>query len=455
MDAVPGRIDPASSPPTPARNGATIDLLFLFFMALIVRLSYMAAASYCMGFEAFSTFAPDSKLYQIVAEHMLVGHLRGPSVLLIIGPGYGAVLAAIQWMFGPHEVFPILFNILLGSLSPLLVYLIATRLVENRWVALAAGLISALSLTGTTTSCHIMTDQPLFFFYAAALLSFILGYQRRSRGWFITAGLTAAAALMVRGSGQLAIPVFGVLALVLPVKPLYASRRELILRAGLAVLIAGSAVFAWSLRNLVKEDQFVFMTLPAITMRHCLVAQALANDDAELIQKYRVEMGLEEGEGDLERYRGAYDIARQKVAEAWRTMPGRMLYYFFYNVDINLRAPNDYVGLQIPPLALFMADLNLFVVNYWGYVLLGLSLLGILLLALTGRPLAAWILGTHYIAFTLFCGSSFWQGSRLHYTAELAWAILVPSTFLILFELVRRGVRKFRGTVEHGATTSY
>ncbi len=429
--------DSVNVPPSPSRWGSSCDLLVLFATALIVRLSYLAAASYSMGFEKFSTFAPDSQFYHIVAEHILHGHLRGPSILLIVGPGYGAIVAALDWIFGPHAVFPILFNILLGSLSPLLVYLIAVRVVEHRWVALAAGLTNALSLTAVSISCHIMTDQPLFTLYATGLLCFILGYQRRHRGWFIAAGLVAGAAALVRGSGQLAILVFALLALVLPVRPLYASRRELISRAGLAALVAGSVVFSWSLRNHVKEDLFLFTTLPAITMRHCLVAQAMADDDAELIQKYRLEYGHEERVSDLEHYRGAYAIAKQKVAEAWQQMPGRMLYYYLFNVDINLRASNDYVGLQIPPLAPFMKTLNDKMVNYWGYTLLWLSLLGILLLSLTGRALAAWVLGTHYVVFTMFCGSSFWQGSRLHYTAELAWAILVPASLLLAYRLIR------------------
>ena len=83
-------------------------------------------------------------------------------------------------------------------------------------------------------------------------------------------------------------------------------------------------------------------------MRHCLVAQCLADNDADQIQTYRVQWGIEDGESNLERYRGAYTRATERVMRAWREMPGTMLYYFLLNVRENMRVQNAYVGTQIP-----------------------------------------------------------------------------------------------------------
>lgn len=395
-----------------------------------------------MGFQQFATFAPDSQFYHYVAEHILHGHLRGPSVMLMVGPGYGLILACLRLIFGSDLLYPILLNILLGSLAPLLVYGISMRLTENRLVSLTAGLTSALSLTSVCMSCHILTDQPLFTFYAGAMYSFIVGYQSKSRWWFVAAGLLAAAAAFVRGSGQLAVPLFAFLAFVLPIRPYYASRWELVSRAGWASLVASLAISSWSLRNLVKEDQFVFSSIGMLTMRHCLVAQVKALDDAELIQKYRAEWGTEDGESDLERYRGAYGRAKQRVSEAWRENPGLMLYYFLFNVEINMRAANAYVAIQVPVLAPLAQKVNAAVWRFWGHGLVILSLAGVIAFVFTGRTAAAWILGSHYLVFTLFCGSSFWQGSRLHYTAELAWAILVPYALVCSVALIKNGLKR-------------
>lgn len=419
-----------------------LDLIGLAILALAGRVAYLYLASSHLGFQAFATFAPDSQFYHYVADYFLQGHLRGPSVMLMVGPGYPAVLAGLRLCFGSDLLYPILFNVLLGTLAPLVIYGLAARLTDNRLIALAAGLTSALSLTAVCMSCHILTDQPLYTFYAAALYCFVRGYQQRSRSWFVAAGALAAAAAFLRASGQMAVPVFALLALVLPARPLYSSRWQLLSRAGLAALVAGSAVLAWSFRNFVKEDQFVFTTLGMLTVRHCLVAQAKAEDDVELIQKYRIEWGIEDGESDLERYRGAYDRARQRVREAWRDMPGRMVHYYLFNVDTNLRAPNEYVGIQVPLLIPLVQRVNDAVWRYWGYWLVTLSLVGTVLLAIDGRGAAAWILGSHYVVFTLFCGSSFWQGSRLHMTAEIAWAILVPCALLYPLLFAKRLVTR-------------
>lgn len=419
-----------------------MDLPGLAMVALALRVAYLALASAHLGFQSFAAFAPDTQFYDYVAQYLIEGHLRGPSVMLMVGPGYGVVLAALRLAFGPGPLAPILLNIVLGTLAPLVVYGLAHRLTGSRLVALAAGLVSACSLTSVCMSCHILTDQPLYTLYAAALYGFVRGYQERSRGWFVASGLAVAAAAFLRASGQLAVPVFALLALVLPARPQYSSRWRLFSHAGLAALVAATAIFAWSFRNFVKEGQFVFTTLGMLTMRHCLVAQALAEDDADQIQKYRIEWGIEDGESDLDRYRGAYDRARARVHEAWRTMPQRMVYYYLYNIHVNLRAANDYVPIQVPLLAPLMQKINAAVWWFWGYTLVALSLLGMILLWARDRRAAAWILGTHYVVFTAFCGSSFWQGSRLHFTAEIAWAILVPYALLTMLQFAAQGLRR-------------
>jgi hypothetical protein len=118
------------------------------------------------------------------------------------------------------------------------------------------------------------------------------------------------------------------------------------------------------------------------------------------------------------------------------------VHYYLFNVDTNLRAPNEYVGIQVPLLIPLVQRVNDAVWRYWGYWLVTLSLVGTVLLAIDGRGAAAWILGSHYVVFTLFCGSSFWQGSRLHMTAEIAWAILVPCALLYPLLFAKRLVTR-------------
>ena len=44
----------------------------------------------------------------------------------------------------------------------------------------------------------------------------------------------------------------------------------------------------------------------------------------------------------------------------------------------------------------------------------------------------AWIvLGATFAAFTLLIGFSFWQGSRLHFPAEMAWSFLLAYLLVV------------------------
>jgi 4-amino-4-deoxy-L-arabinose transferase-like glycosyltransferase len=409
------------------------DLLIIAGTALVVRLLYLVLAISNMGLDAFASFAPDTSFYNYVAEHLIRGHGRGPSIILMIGPGYGGLIAITETVFGSSPLAAILLNVALGTLSPLLVYGLAQRLIRIRKVSMAAGLINALSLTAIVCSTHILSDQPLFTFYAAALYCFVVGYQQNSIRWYIAAGLLAGMSAYIRGSGQIALILFLLLPFVLPVSAHLRGRRQFLIRSIASFAVAAMLVYGWAFRNYVQEDQFVFSTIGMLTMRHCLVAQCMAENDEDQMQVYRAQWGIEDGESDLERYREAYPKAKERVMKAWQEMPGKMLYYFLYNVRRNIAAPNSFVGLEIPSLDSPVKRLNTAVRNYLGYGLALISMSAVIILIRRRNGLAAWILGFHFVVFTLFCGSSFWQGSRLHYTAEMAWAILVPYMFYSLY----------------------
>ncbi|MDF1545216.1 MAG: hypothetical protein P1R58_08960 [bacterium] len=72
-----------------------------------------------------------------------------------------------------------------------------------------------------------------------------------------------------------------------------------------------------------------------------------------------------------------------------------------------------------------MNFINQKVVDWLGYWIIYLTLGGLLVMAFRGHLFAAVLLGFTYLAFSLPIGTSFWQGSRLHYPAEMAWSIVI------------------------------
>ncbi len=408
------------------RSTTSIHLTVLFLVALSLRLGYLLLAVRHLTMERFWHYANDTNLYMMVAEHLQSSQLMGDYGLLRIGPGYALILATIQTVFGQDPVFPILFSLLMGCLAPVFVYLLAWYVTQNRAVAFISGFFSAVSLTSVALSCHILTDQPFFTFHVAALTCFALGFRTAKVRWFVAAGLVAGFAAYIRPVGQLWPWLFFLIPLILPLQDRFSSRKEMLKRALLTAVVMLVMVWGWSARNYVLYDQFTFGNNGMLTVRSCLIAQVTAeHTDGMDVVKYREIWEEEDGDRDPERFAGAAGRAKVRVLEAFREYPGPMVRAYFRNVETNFKAANYYALRQVPQLSDFMLWLNTAVHKWLGYLVLIASLAGLVLMWRIKLHLAAVTLGVTYFYFTLILGASFWQGSRLHYPAEMAWAILV------------------------------
>lgn len=391
-----------------------------------VRLLYFKLASDFLGFEQFSHYANDSRLYLLIAEHILSGHEMGAYGLLRVGPGYGLLLAATKFIFGANLIWPIMLNIFLGGLAAVFVYLLAYQLFSSRAVALIAGGFCALSLTSVSISCHILTDQPFFTFHIAALVCFVRGYKSRQINWYLLAGVLAGFGAYIRPVGQIWPFIFIFLLLVLPLGRNYRTRLDFIKRAGVTGGIMLLMVLGWSARNYAIHDLFIFGTNSALTIRSCLVAQSAAKywEEGKTIVDYREQWEEEDGDRS-ENYQAAYSKAKDRILEEFKSNPIGMMRLYFQNLHENMVADNYYAARQIPQIRGFMLQLNKAVRKWLGVILIVMTLSGLVIMLKRGQLLSAWLLGTTYLSFSLILGVSFWQGSRLHYPAEMAWSIVV------------------------------
>ena len=390
-----------------------------------MRLGYLWLAVRHLTFDRFWQYANDTHLYLLVAQHIQSFHPMGDYGLLRIGPGYGLILAGVQSIFGQNPIFPILFSITMGALAPVFVYLLGFYLTKNRIVALAAGLFSAVSLTSVALSCHILTDQPFFTFHLAALVCYVLGYRTGRIRWFVIAGLVAGYAAYIRPVGQMWPYLFFLIPLILPRQEKFNSRWDMLKKAWITAAVMLVMVMGWSARNYIVHDQFTFGTNGILTVRSCLVAQVTAEHTEGMdVVKYRDIWEEEDGDRNLERYEGAASRAKARVMQAIEKYPGAIFRAYFRNVEDNVKAANYYAQRQIPELEGFMSWLNSALRKWLWLVIIIATLAGAGFLWRDKNYLATVLLGVTYLYFTLILGASFWQGSRLHYPAEMAWSIL-------------------------------
>ena len=416
-----------------------IHLISLFVVAIALRLLYLKLASDSLGFDHLSHYYPDSRVYLIIGDHILSWHEKGGFALLRYGPGYGLILAAIKLFFGSHLIWPLLFSVLMGGLAPVCVYVLAMQLFNSRAVALAAGGFSAVSLTSVALSCSILTDQPFFTLYAAALVCFVQGYKTGRIGWYALAGLLAGYGAYVRPMAQIWPVVFFFLVLVVPVTTIYRSRGDFIRRAGVTAALALLMVVGWSARNYVIHDRFIFGTVGIPTIRNCVLAQTAQKywGEGKRVKEYRDAWEKEDGDLSDDQYPAAFDKAWARVVAEFKIRPTEMLGIYLHNMLRNSVHYNYAVGKQVPAMKGFMDVLNRIVWHGLGYLLIVLTAVGIVVMALRGQRFAAWLLAATYISFTAPVGASIWQGSRLHYPAEMAWSIVVAYLAVATYNRLR------------------
>ena len=410
----------------------------LFAVALTLRVGYMWLALSALGMDVFWQWAPDARTYWHVSEELMRGIYFGDYWLLRVGPGYGLVLAALRTVFGDSHLPPILLNIVLGSCAPVLVYLLAWRLFSIRAIALASGIIAAVSTTSIALSCHALTDQPSFTFQVAALLLFVVGLQTGRVKWFVAAGLAATVATFIRPSGQFWPLIFIVIPLLIPTMPAFRSRWRQFGIASMTGVLLLLSILGWSTRNWVKYDLFTFGTNGVYTVRSCLIAKAVADNTPGVgISELREKWHAEDGEFS-EDWFPSYALAAARIKAVTSDHPDWVRKAYYQSLKENIKARNYYPERQITQLAPFFSYLNDVTNDWFAQLLLFLTLVGIVWLIFARQHLAWLLLGATYGYVTAMLGLSFWQGSRLHYHAEMAWAILVPYAVYQLFGIVRR-----------------
>ncbi|UCD63208.1 MAG: glycosyltransferase family 39 protein [Candidatus Zixiibacteriota bacterium] len=406
-------------------------------MAVAARLLYLKLASDHLGFEQFATCAFDTSCYRGIGDHILSPHDRGGYLLLRFGPGYGLILAGIKFLFGPNLIWPMLFSILMGGLAPVFVYLLAYELFKSRPVALLAGGFSAVSLTSVALSCHILTDQPFFTLHAAALVAFVHGYLTGRLRWYVLAGLVASYAVYLRPSGQIWVAVFVLLALILPLPKDFRSRPHFIRRAGITGLIMLVMVLGWSVRNYAVHDLFVFGTHGVLTVRSRLAASVAEKTRNENKRVTDYSKAWEQEDGELsENYVAAYGKAKDRIVNEFRDHPWVMVERYLHFTKENMIVGNYFPGWQVPQMRRFMDRLN-HIMHWFNYVLMVLTLAGLLVMIRKRQKAAALILGLTYVSFSILLGLTFWQGSRIHYPAEMAWSVIIAYLAVITFDLLK------------------
>lgn len=144
-----------------------VAAVVLFVLALVVRASLLVQISRTPFFQVRNI---DSEAYHLWAVRIAAGHWM-PTEAFYQSPFYAYYLATLYTLFGDGSWSPRLVQIVLGSVSPVLMYAIGTRLFSPR-VGWLAGIALALygpilleEITFSKTSLLVVTALAAFALY--------------------------------------------------------------------------------------------------------------------------------------------------------------------------------------------------------------------------------------------------------------------------------------------------
>ena len=174
------------------------DGLIIFFLALLVRVGYAF-----LFVEPEYLFTEDQTLYIKLAQQFPDSGFLGLTPERM--PGYPLFIASIYSIFGEVMWNVILIQILLDSISCIMIATIAHLLFDKGfWIA---GVLSSINLNMVILSSTFLPDTLFLFLFILFLFSFSQYLQNKNIRWFFLLTLFISLATLVRPSSYYLLPI--------------------------------------------------------------------------------------------------------------------------------------------------------------------------------------------------------------------------------------------------------
>ncbi len=433
------------------------DIWLVFLIALALRLGFFRVVVGQISTDSLVSVAGDSVHYVQLARDFIHGTSGASDYLCTWGPGFSAFLAVVFTFFGEHWTFLTLVQILLSSLSCVLLYAFTFIVTRSYLAAFIAAILLAASLTAISLSVMILSETLYVFVFLAGLTLYISALQTGRWRLFIVSAVFTGYAILVRSVGQYWPAAMLVIA-VLFVFEKRAARdhgggrinrvllSKVLICVGLVLAIEG----AWMTRNYVTHGTFFLTTAGSGGMAN-VAAMACERMDGRAYREIRAQWQAEYmKEHHLSRL-SPVDARRadtEKSSEILRRYPIEVFAAYMSTVWRNLNEVNRLNRTLLPAYKAKVVQLEYFFLdNRLNYLPFILSIAGLLLLLVKRNFMAAVIFGVTYAYFVSSLGFTLWQGSRLFLPGQVAALPLIGVSILSVMEFVRslaaRAIRVF------------
>ncbi|PKK82379.1 MAG: hypothetical protein CVT49_14160 [candidate division Zixibacteria bacterium HGW-Zixibacteria-1] len=425
--------------------------LIVVLTALCLRLVFMLLLSAGHDSVSMTQLFSDTPKYIGASDYLFGKSQSGQYDLFLVGPGYPFFLGVLTGIFGLTFWPAIIFQIILSSLSCLLIYKIAIIILDNKPVAFIAGLISVVSLTSITLANSVLTETLFFFLFCLSVHQFFRSLKSDKWSTAVWAGIWGGLAVLVRSVALVFPFVMILIALIYPSRRQDSRCRGIMSRVLVTMLIIFGISSIWAIRNLAVHDTFVVSDTGLKAARIYLGAQVMNNErGGRTWELDKVRDSMYESSmipihaGD---YRRAQTETLDFLMYSFRKHPILYIKYYFRNIWDNATAISSLQNELTP-------DFRWISIIYypvkWGYrmpLMLVLSITGFFVLARRDLAGAACLL-IIMLYFAALSGVTFWQGSRVFYPAQITQTILAAATLLFLYDFAVFGIKKIRSILD-------
>jgi 4-amino-4-deoxy-L-arabinose transferase-like glycosyltransferase len=224
----------------------------IFSVALLLRYAWLEQHPMLPVLDGFA--------YYVGAESLASGEemrnfLNPVSYDFGFPPGYAFVLSAVFVVFGTDVHTGQMFNVFLGALTAVLVYVIGARLGGDR-VGIIAGILMALFPSQIYFTTLFMTEIAFGVLAAALLLIFVSWPRRPPPAWWqvLTLGLLFGFMALMRAETLMIAPMVAVVWLAYGYGWRQIAWRLAVLAVGVAMLTT-----PWMVRNYIRMDELTLI----------------------------------------------------------------------------------------------------------------------------------------------------------------------------------------------------
>ena len=347
-------------------------------------------------------------------------------------------------------------QVLLSSISCLLIYKLGHELTGSGAVGCVAGILSATSFTSISLSVVILSDCLFFFLFLLGNLLFLIGFKKERKSYFIWSGIIIGLSILVRSIGQFwpAAMIVYIIAFTLQKRNTWRPqvRSHLQKKAVIAPLIAVCLVSIWVGRNYhhYHTPMLAFTSAggPA-NVAALALARIQGRDVAEIRLAWINDYKLRTGKADLDyidQYRMYGAATKEVIIHHMREWVNSYLGLVWENVN----SINEIYRLQLPQQSFYILDRMYWLLNHkLNFLNFWLSMVGFMFMLVRRRWRAFLFLGMLYLYFVLMVGFTQWQGSRLFFPAQISWSVAVAVSLVVAghggWQFIGRLLRRRKG----------